>query len=230
MPKYYHQRGTLPKTAHKELRYKVVIYSNQKQKKILYDSRTYYPSKRKYDEYLAANDIVFPKMWDWLGNRLNFELVLLGNWGDVMEKYKAPSGVVYNVGRATKDGFHIKEIKPYLIEEKFKYHNTNKMVRFRDVVKLMVKERYTKTIINFTNKVLIEVVEKDEMHLYILKNKLDAQRLYDEVKKFYYANHITDCFFFSAPPRGTESYDFYSRISEQLNIDKDQLWKVSTRV
>lgn len=229
MPKYYHRPGTLPKTAHKELQYKVVIYLNQKPRKLLYRSRTIYPARRKYYQYLADNQIIFPKMWDWLGNPVAYELLLLGNWGEAMETYKAPSGVVYNVVRANKEGFLIKEIQPYLIEEKIKYYNTGKMVVFKDVVKLMIKEKYTKTLITFNNKLLIEIFEKDELHLFILKNKADALRLYGEIKKFYYANNISDCFFFTAPPRGTEQLDFYQRINEKLGISRLQLRKVTTR-
>lgn len=229
MPKYYHGRGTLPKTAHREILYKVIVYSNHKRHKVLYKSRTIYPARRKYRQYLENNKPVFPKMWDWLGNPVNFELLLVGNWGESINKYEAPSGVVYNVANKTKDGFFIKEINPYLIEEKFKYHNINKMVTFKDVIKLMIKEKYTKTIMTFANKVLIEVFEKDELHLFIMKNKFDAQRLYDEVKKFYYNNHITDCFFFTAPNRGGELNTLYERVSKSLNISRNQLKKISTR-
>jgi hypothetical protein len=229
MPKYYHRPGTLPKTAHKELKYKVVVYVNRKRQKVLYTSRTYYPALRKYKEYLENNNPIFPKMWDWLGNPLSYELVLLGNWGESLSKYAAPSGVVYSIASKTTDGFLIKEIHPYQIEEKFKYHNANKMVTFKDVVKIMVKEKYTKTIMHFSNKVLIEVYEKDELHLFIMKNKFDSQRLYSEIKKFYLTNHIVDCFFFTAPERGLELYDLYDRISKKLNISKSQLSKTSTR-
>ena len=229
MPKYYHRPGTLPKTAHKELLYKVVVYHNQKPCKTLYKSRTIYPARRKYYEYLANNQIIFPKRWDWLGNPLTYELLLLGNWGEAMEVYKAPSGVVYNVGRKTKDGFLIKDIQPYLIEEKIKYYNQRKMVTFKDVVKIMVREKYTKTMLTFNNKLLIEIYEKDVLHLFILKNKMDAQRLYDEIKKFYHANNISDCFFFQPPPRGVEQYDFYQRISDKLGISRVELRKISTR-
>ena len=228
MPKYFHRRGTLPKTVDKKLLYKVVIYSNHKKSKVLYTSRVIYPARRKYFEYLENNKIIFPKMWDWLGNPTNYELVLLGNSGDTIGKYKAPSGVVYNIAKKTKDGFFIKEINPYQVEERFKYHNTNKMVMFKDVVKLMVKETYTKTIMSFANKVLIEVFEKDELHLFILKNKFDAQRLYTEIKKFYYENHITDCFFFTAPPLGSELNELYKRIQQKLNISPSQLKKITT--
>lgn len=229
MPKYYHRPGTLPKTAHKELKYKVVIYANRKRQKVLYTSRTFYPAHRKYKQYLEENKPIFPKMWDWLGNPLTFELVLLGNWGDHVDKYEAPSGVVYNVAPKTSDGFLIKEIQPYQVEEKFKYHNANKMVTFKDVLKVMIRAKYTKTIITFANKVLIEIYEKDELHLFITKNKFDAQRLYDEVKKFYYNNNITDCFFFTAPPRGLELFELHERISQKLHISRSQLCKTSTR-
>lgn len=228
MPKYFHRKGTLPKTVDKTLLYKVVIYSNHKKLKVLYTSRVIYPARRKYFEYLENNKIIFPKMWDWLGNLVNHELLLIGNSGNSMDKYKAPSGVVYNIMNKTKNGFLIKEINPYQIEERFKYHNANKMVMFKDVVKLMVKETYTKTIMFFNNKVLIEVFEKDELHLFILKNKFDAQRLYSEIKKFYYDNHITDCFFFTAPPLGLELSELYKRISQKLNISQSQLRKIST--
>lgn len=229
MPKYYHRKGGLPKTVDRKLQYKVAIYSSQKKRKVLYKSRTIYPARSKYRQFLAENKPFFPKMWDWLGNPVNFELLLLGNWGESIDKYLAPSGVVYNVANKTKDGFFIKEIQPYKIEESFKYHNANKMVQFKDVIKLMVKEKYTKTLMTFANKVLIEIYEKDELHLFILKNKFDAQRLYDEIKKFYYANHITDCFFFTAPPLGAELNTLYNRVCEKLNITHNQLKKISTR-
>jgi hypothetical protein len=211
------------------MQYRVVIYCNRRQKKILYRSRTIYPARNKYNQYLAENKPFFPRMWDWLGNHVQYELLLVGNNGEHMDKYKAPSGVVYNVGKTLKDGFVIKDIQPYFIEEKFKYHNANKMVEFKDVVKLMVKEPYTKTIITFTNKVLIEVFEKDEPHLFILKNKSDAQRLYAAIKKFYLANHIGDCFFFTPPTRGWIHRELYVRLSEKLNISISQLKKISTR-
>lgn len=230
MPKYYHRRGTLPNSAHKYLKYKVVIYYNQKPKKILYKSRTIYPAREKYRNYLANNNPHFPKKWDWLGKPVKYELVLLGNWGEVMERYAAPSGVVYTVNRETKDGFVIKAISPYYIEEKFKYYNQKKMVTFKDIIKLMVNEKYSKMILPFNNKVLIEIVEKDELHLFILKNQDDAERLYETIKKFYNLNKISDCLFLSKPARGAELSAFYARVCEQLGIGRLELKKRSTRV
>lgn len=230
MPKYYHQTGVLPKNADKHLRYKVVIYVNQKRRKVLYSSRTIFPARRQYREILAENaKILFPKMWDWKGKRINAELLLVGNWGERLKKYKAPSGVVYDLPKQTKDGFLIKEIQPYLIEEKFKYYNTDKMVVFKDIIKLMMKETYTKTLITFSNKVLVDIYEKDEPHLFILKNKYDAQRLYDEIKKFYYLNQMGDCFFFNTPQLGKELTLLYERLHERIGISRLQLRKSTTR-
>lgn len=227
MPKYFHRRGRLTKTAHTNLQYKVVIYRNQKQQKILYKSRTIYPARKKYFKYLDDNKTHFPVMWDWLGKPVTYELLLLGNWGEQMDTYKAPSGVVYSV--ATKDGFLIKEINPYYIEEKFKYFNAKKLVTFKDVIKLMVKEKHTKTIIAFNNKLLVEIFEKDELHLFILKNKYDSERLYGAVKKFYYENHLGDCFFFVKPDRGADLLAFYDRIADRLGYPRQLLRRVATR-
>lgn len=229
MPKYYHRPGTLPKSAHKKLQYKVVLYLNKKQQKTLYKSRTIYPSRKKYDEFLSENTVYFPKKWNWLGKRVQYQLLLLGNWGEVMDKYQAPSGVVYNVGRARKDGFVIKDIQPYYVEEKFKYHNANKMITFKELMTFMAKERNSKTLIVFNNKLIVEIFEKDEVHVFILKNKDDAERLYATVKKFYYLNKMSDCFFFKKPTRGLELTDYIERITENTGISRRELNKTSTR-
>lgn len=230
MPKYFHRPGTLPKTAHKELKYKVVLYSNNTPRKVLYKSRTYYPSRKRYLQLLADNKPYFPKQWDWLGNPVKYELLLLGNWGEFIDKYTSPSGIVYDVVRKTKDGFVIKDIQPYYLEEKFKYYNAKKMIEFPDLIRLMVKEKCSKTLYTFNNKVVIEIFERDEIHLFILKNKDDAERLYDTIKRFYYLNKMSDCFFFHKPERGAELNNFYARISEQLGIPRTELKKTSTRV
>jgi hypothetical protein len=229
MPKYYHRRGTLPNSAHKYLKYKVVIYYNQKPKKILYKSRTIYPAREKYRQYLADNNPYFPKKWDWLGKPVKYELLLLGNWGEVLDKYESPAGVVYTVNRKAKDGFVIKAISPYYIEEKFKYYNKQKMITFKDIIKLMVNEKYSKMIMSLNNKVLIEIVEKDELHLFILKNRDDAMRLYETIKQFYHLNKISDCLFLMKPPRGCELNELYTRICKQVGISRTELKKQSTR-
>lgn len=228
MPKYFHHRGNLNKTAHKYLQYKVVIYRNFKQYKILYKSRVIFPAQKRYKQYLENNQVYFPVKWDKYGKLIQYQLLLLGNWGEVMDKYTAPSGVVYNVGRITNDGFRIKNIQPYYLEEKFKYFKTKKIVRFKDVITLMMKERGTKTIMAVHNKLLIEVIEKEDMHLFILKNENDAQRLYKAIKQFYYLNKMSDCFFFKKPARGLELNALYARIVAITGIRQSELWKNST--
>jgi hypothetical protein len=213
-----------------------VLYRNHKQKKVLYKSRTIYPARKKYLQYLENNQVFFPIKWAALGKPVQYELLLLGNWGDKMTKYRAPSGVVYDVNLDTKDKLlikdklFIKDIQPYYVEEKFKHYNAHKMIKFKDVVKLMVNEVYSKILLSFNNKVYLEIVEKDEIHLFILKNKADAERLYQTVKNFYYQNQLTDCFFFTKPLRGAELTELYARISKKLGIRRYELKKISTKV
>jgi hypothetical protein len=230
MPIYFHRPGKLPHTAHKNLHYKVVLYRNHKQRKVMYQSRTIYPARKKYLQYLENNRTIFPIKWDAFGKPVQYELLLLGNWGDKMTKYKAPSGVVYDVNLAANDGLFIKDIQPYYIEEKFKHYNTQKVIIFKDVAKLMMGEVYSKILFPFNNKLYLEIVEKDEIHLFILKNKADAERLYQTIKNFYYQNRLTDCFFFTKPMRGTELSELYERISSKLGISRYELKKTSTKV
>ena len=226
MPKYHHGPGALPKNADRNLRYEVILYRNQRRKKLMYHSRVIYPAKEKYRELLAQPIPTFPQMWDWLGKPITYELVLLGNSGAGITKYKAPSGVVYDV--AAKDGFVVKDIQPYYMEESFKFHNENRMVKFKDVIKLMIKEENTKSIMVLTNKILIQVLEEDEMYLFVFKNKADAERLYGEVEKFYYNNKLPNCFFFTGPT-GWDITDLYIKICEKLKISRTQMKKISTR-
>jgi hypothetical protein len=123
----------------------------------------------------------------------------------------------------------IKEIQPYLIEEKFKHYNTQKMITFKDLITLLMKEKYSKSIIAFHNKIAIEIFETEEIELFILKNKNDAKRLYHLIKKFYYDNKMTDCFFFNKPQNYMELITFYEKIHQKTGMTKTQVTKQSTR-
>lgn len=229
MPTYFHRTGRLPKTAHKGIQYKVELYCNRKKVKTLYKSRVIFPARKKYNDYLENNIIYFPKEWDWLGQETHYELLLVGNWGEALTQYKTPSGVIYNIGK-TKEGFIIKDIRPYFIEEKFKHYNAQKMITFKDLLAFLMKEKYSKSILFFHNKLLIEIMESDELHLFILKNKQDAERLYKLVKKFYYENKMTDCFFFNIPQSWAGKKELYDRIHEKLGMSKAMITRQSTRV
>ena len=228
MPKYYHRLGGLPKRTNKRNKYKVVLYCNQKKQKVFYKSRVIYPARKKYRELLVNNNVYFPKRWNWLGKPLNYELLLLGNYGEALEKYKAASGVVYNIGK-TSSGFFVKDIQPYDIEEKFKYYNIDKMIVFRDLIKVMMKETYSKTIMAIHNKLMIEIFETEDIHLFVLKNKKGAERLYDTIKKFYYENKMSDCFFFTKPAGHKDLDVIFSKIESSTGMSRSEINKISTR-
>lgn len=195
--------------------YKVVIYKNKQHYKKIKNTKKYKPAHKTFKNKIKNNIVYFPKQFEFAKKPVKFEIALLGLRGKKLKGYN------------TKSKFFIKKIQSYYIEESFvnkKYNTTN---NFFDLINIAHDESDVKTCIATNNHLIIEYSLSSNIELFTLKNKKDANRLYNTFKDYVISNQINFMLFFDY-----YSFDFqqnlYNLVVEQLNIDKKYLYKTQT--
>ncbi len=207
--------------------YKILLYNAGKRIKLLGKTKTYSECIKVYDNLLKANNIFFPKKYNWLGKETDYELVLIGpKSGTPIKHFRNDLGALVKV----KSGgdFVVKKINPYSIEESFKHKNSGTTFDFKGLVKNFLVSNETKVIISINNKLVIEYFENDNIDVFVLKNRDDSQRLNDTIKGFSYSNGLTNFIFFNDPAIDAIKR-IYDLLEENYGISREWMARVSTR-
>jgi len=207
--------------------YRIIIYNHGKKVNIVGEFKKYNEASEFYKKTLTSNKVYFKRMYNWKGVLTNYELVL------VAPKHIKPLEYIRNdlnaLVKIKTSGSHvIKKITEYLIEERFKDKIKNKMITFKDLIKLHLKSKLTYVVIAFNNKIVIEHFEDENLELYVLKNRDDAQRLLETLKQFTFANNLSNYIFFSEPTLETKKR-LYEVLKSEYGFSSDFLKKISTR-
>jgi hypothetical protein len=165
---------------------------------------------------------------DLKGEKTDFELVLLGP-----PEGKNINHVRDELGRKitlkTSGNYTLKRIEPYYVEETFKHKNSETYYEFKEFAKtFLLKDEAPKVFMAITNKMVMEYMDSEEVHLFILKTEDDATRLIESVQEFCYSGGIHDHLFFPYTSIETRK-QIYDKLEKSLGVTRSYLQKVSTR-
>lgn len=208
-------------------RYKVILFENGKRLKTFATFQLYPEAKHYYTKKIQENQIFFPKLTMACGGEFNYEIAILGTVGRKLKYIKDEFDVAIPINFTSNDGYFIKDLEPYYIEEKFKHRNKGDMVEFLDLIKrAIVNNLNTKIVYTALNKLVIIDDIKETVNLFVLKDKNDCVRLSDTLKQFCIENGIGYVLFFN------DNYDrvwLNDLIVEKLGVNRRYLMKVTTR-
>lgn len=198
-----------------QVNYKVIIYKNRKHHKKIKSTEKYITAYRNFKKLLNNNHVYFPQFYKANNQPVKYEIAILGKKGKKLKNY------------TTKSDFFIKKIKPYYIEEKFINKTTNKKVTFENLIKISNDNNDVKTCIVSNNNLIICYSLSNHIELFTLKNKNDANRLFETFKSYVIKNYINLILFFDYYTFEFQQ-EVYSIIEKKLNIKKDYLYKIQT--
>ena len=210
--------------------YKIIIYKAGRRYRKLYGARRYRTVLPKFEKLIADNkNIFFEKRYDRNGHRISFELAIISHKNSDSQgitSVRNKQGVSLKI---KTENFIIKKLKPYKIEETFKYKNTGQMVTAMELFESFVKDPVLKSYYILNNKLLIHYFDSGLMHLFILKNTKESNRLHDLLKDVTVKQLLLeDNLFFSIPDRIIKR-NLVEELTKQLGVTKQYMATVCIR-
>lgn len=210
------------------MRYKIVLYNAGKRIKCLGTFDKYSEANEFYQLNLVPKNIFFPKISDWRGRQTDFELVLLGPpEGQNIDHIRDEIG--RKVALTAPDGYTIKKISEYFVEETFLHKNTGQKLQFKDLVKRFVLGKPgTKLFHSIKNKLVIEYADIDDLDLFTLKNQSDAVRLNNIIRDFCMNAGIETNLYFPNMEKDLRIM-VYKMCEDRLGLSRRYMTRESTR-
>lgn len=170
----------------------VVLFKNNKKKKIINKFVTYKNAKIFYENLLKENSqVIFAKKFE-NGLRSDYELSLITN----QSQYETQKFLKDEYGRQIKievenSEYKILKIEKFSIEEEFWDYQTKKKINTQDFIKKYLNGQNIKLISKLNNKI---IVQNDELFdLFTFKSDQDSLRFTQNISKYFFEINKKDC-------------------------------------
>jgi hypothetical protein len=205
--------------------YLVVLFKNNKRKKIINEFITFERAKSFFNNYVKKhNDIIFNKEFiSGVESKFEVGLVQIG---------KSPENSIYlkdNFGRNIKIKFDEKNmsllmIEPIKVEELIYDFQKKEKISFTKIVEVYLKGSGMKMISGLNNKVIIQ--EENNINIFILKNTKECERFLDIISEFFFKKRRIDCIVVKDSSMAQRKYLYDLLVSK--GFDKQFLYRKST--
>jgi len=172
----------------------IVLFKNKKKKKIIKGYLTDKNANLKYDKLLKENSVIFDVQIE-NSRPSHYEIALLSK----EYAYQIPLFKTDEIGRNINiflddgDGYTIKRIDDYKIEELIYDYQTKQRITFNEFLKLYCPKNQLKIISTLHNKLIVQIDET--FNLFVLKNTKDSERLLRTLESFFIENGRSDSLF-----------------------------------
>ena len=160
------------------------MFKNKKKRRIIKGYTTESNAKRKYEDLLKKNNVLFPVEFENAEYCIH-ELGLLTTQRD----FQLPLFLTDDYGRNEKvyvegeSHYTFLEVKPYPIEEKIYDWQTDDKITLEKLIKTYCPVAEMKSISTLHNKIIIQIDE--DFKLFSLKNSDDAERCLQTMEKYF---------------------------------------------
>lgn len=204
--------------------YLIVLFKNKEKKKIINKFKTYKKANLFYKEKLKeSGDIIFQRNYE-NGVKCEYELAMIGigeNNDDLFIKDELGRQSKVEVN---KNGFYIKKISPFNIEEKLLDYQTKKKITVHQLIRRYLKKDGLKLVSKLNNKIVIQ--NDDDFNLFTLKTIFDADKFIDSISNHFRDIGRSDCMFVKDTST-TQRKDLYE-ILIKSGFPKRYLTRLST--
>ena len=214
------------------MRYRIIITSNGKKKKVIHDSDHLSSTKSKYFSLKDKNKVLCPRETSaYLKTKpIMYELILMKKWeeGDLPFIDRDKMGRTQEITDKNKK-WTILHKCPYYYEEKFTVFNYDHRLTSIEIIKHILLKKSSRPLVKqinyIENKLLIH--QDNDFDLILCKCPSDAERLFHTLKNFSEENNIPNLMFTGKVKLGKT--DTYKMIVEKTGWDKNKVYRRVTR-
>ena len=169
----------------KKRKYKIILFCNQKRKKLIYQTISLPAIRDLWYELKTERKPRYVKEFGGKRNlSLSYELALIyhdNRWAKSKTITKRDEiGRLINVS-ASEKGYRMKELIPYWVEEKVYDHDNKKRIRYHELLRIFDKVDEIAQIFTLNNKIFLQI--ESEVRMFGNKNLSDSERLFNILKE-----------------------------------------------
>jgi hypothetical protein len=169
----------------KKKKYKIILFCNQKRKKLIYQTISLPSIRDLWYELKTERKPRYVKEFGGKRNlSLSYELALIypdNRWAKSKTITKRDNiGRLINVS-ASEKGYRMKELIPYWEEEKVYDHDNKKRIRYHELLEIFLEVDEIAQIFTLNNKIFLQV--ESEVRMFGNKNLSDSERLFNLLKE-----------------------------------------------
>jgi len=208
--------------------YKIILYNGGKRVKVIKKYLFYKNALNKYKELISNNKVYFSKEYYSHKGKTDYELVLIGPKTNKSKEF-IPNNFGGKLRIKAGGDFSIRRVEKYQIEETFLDKIEKEKINFKILVKKMVKNKgLTNVVYLLNNKVCFSFFEKNDLDLYVLKNRYDSRRLFFKIHEFVSSNDLSNFIFFDKPLMSNKK-ELYDILENTYGISRDYMQKVTMK-
>jgi hypothetical protein len=174
--------------------YIVVLFKNKVKKKIINKFKTLKNADEFYQSLVnESNNVIFEKRFE-NGSESDYELLLIERTNSNSERYYTKD----EFGRQLKvdldfDGFNVKKLSSYKIDEFFVDYTTKKKINSNEFILNYLSKPGLKMLSSLNNKIILQ--NDDNINLFTFKTENDSYRFLDSLTNLFISQKRTDCMF-----------------------------------
>lgn len=204
--------------------YLIVLFKNKKKRKIINSYTTEVRAKKRFDELIKNNKIVFEKLVE-NATPVDYEIGLLTNTTNVQKSLFITDELGRNnpVNLENPDYVFL-DLKKYSVEETIFDWQTQNKISFDELVSVYCNNAELKNIFTLHNKICIQL--DSDISLFSLKDKTDSERLLNVIEEYFYNNKRLDAIFVRDVSSAQRKWLY--NLLVQKGYDKKRLYRLKT--
>jgi|LakMenEpi03Aug12_release.lakeMendotaPanAssembly.Ray.scaffolds.fasta_scaffold495900_4 hypothetical protein len=204
--------------------YLIVLFKNKKKRKIINSYATEMNAKKKFDDIIKNNKIVFEKIIE-NATPVEYELGLLTNTSNVQKSLFITDDLGRNNPVNLEDPDYVfLDLKKYYVEEKVFDWQTQNKISFGELINTYCNNTELKNIFTLHNKICIQL--DSDVSLFSLKDKTDSERLLNKIEEYFYEKKRLDGIFVRDVSSAQRKWLY--ELLEKKGYDKKRLYRLKT--
>jgi hypothetical protein len=204
--------------------YLIVLFKNKKKRKIINSYATEMNAKKKFDDIIKNNKIVFEKVIE-NATPVEYELGLLTNTSNVQKSLFITDDLGRNNPVNLEDPDYVfLDLKKYYVEEKVFDWQTQNKISFGEIINTYCNNTELKNIFTLHNKICIQL--DSDVSLFSLKDKTDSERLLNKIEEYFYEKKRLDGIFVRDVSSAQRKWLY--ELLEKKGYDKKRLYRLKT--
>ena len=206
--------------------FNIVLFKNNKKKKILKKFITIENARKYYKKLLKeSNDVIFEKQFE-NGFECKFEISIVSY---KTKTHQPPTYLSDKLGRNIRvnlddTNMFIMEISTYKIEEKIFDTQINDKITTQQFISKYLSQDGFKLISSLNNKIILQM--EDDVKIFSVKNEYDSVRFIDSLSSHFFKIKRGDCLFVKDTSSPQRKYLF--DLLEKKGFEKKRLYRKFT--
>lgn len=205
--------------------YNIVLFKNNKKKKLIKSYRTEISVTKKFKQLIDENKaIIFHKEVE-NAEECEFYLAIITDQTKIQKSLFITDELGRNKPVSIENPeFVFLDIKQYKVEETIYDWATNTKISFYELVEKYCGVKDLKSIFTLNNKLCIQINE--DISLFSLKNKYDSERLLTSMENYFMENGRGDAFFVRDISSAQRKWTY--KLLEDKGYSKKKLYRLKT--